>query len=548
MKIGSLSQAFFLFALVLALSWQGAVAAQEAPRVEVGVRPSNVRAGGTFRVTVRVASGSWPEAIDLDAGGEAEVIDYEDRTSTSVGTGSQREHVLERVFALRALQPGVLDRITVSVAFPEAVFEHTVPAVTVTAAPLSWGRVDPSGRVSPRAADGADRSGARGRDVPDGGRAPGAEPVPGYDTRSRDPYGRPSGPYGPSPYGASPYGAPSYGAPPYGGLSPYGSSPYGFSPDPNRYYGSGGNSFGWGQYNRPFDGLPYGEGWAENAVSDPDWPELLPRWYEYQSRVSGDENVALLEVGLTPGQVYVGQQVTLLASASFAPGVGYGPGSRFEFHAAEPSNGWIIEIPPVFTPPVFGMQSALGGEALVFLDAVFPTSPGFLIINPAFLVYSSDGGLRGGPVQDTLIADYLEVQVLSIPQHEAPPGWRGAVGRYQVSAWLARGQVAWGETDLLTVEISGMGYVPALIRPDPGPVWGGGIRPLGERSWVQVRDGVVGGSKRFTWIVAPGEPGAVRIGPVYFSFFDPYIGGFGQVASEELVLDVGSYPGQDIRD
>lgn len=528
-RVGLLSQAIFLCASAFALPWHGAVASQEPPSIEVGVRPSSVRVGGIFRVTVRVAAGSWPDAVELEVSAAAEIIDSEDRTSTRIGIGSQREHVLERVFGVRAVQAGVLDRITVTVAFPGVVLQHTVPAVSVAAAPLDWGGVEPSGAVSPRAADPPDRSGPRSRDVPDGGWAPGARPAPGFDDRFRNPYGGPSSAYGASPYGASPYGA----------------SNYGFGQAPNRY-GSGGNSFGWGPYDRPFGAPSYGGGWAESAASDPDWPQLLPRWDEYRSRVSGDETVALLEVGLTPGQVYVGQQVTLMASASFAPGVGYGPGSRFEFHAPEPSNGWIVEIPPLFTPPVFGAQGALGGEARVFLDAVFPSSPGPLIVNPAFLVYSSGGTIRGGSVQDTLIGEPLEVQVLAIPQHEAPPGWRGAVGRYRVSAWLARSQVEWGETDLLTVEISGTGYVPALVRPDPGPVWGGGIRPLGERSWVQIRDGVVGGSKRFTWVVAPGEPGAVRIGPIYFSFFDPYIGGFGQVATEELILDVGAYPAQDM--
>ncbi len=523
MKLGSLRRAFFLCVPVLALSWHAAVVGQEPPTVEVGVRPSTVRVGGTFQVTVRVASDSWPDAIDLESGDAAEIIDYEDRTSTSVQIGSPTEHVLERTFGLRALQPGVLDRITVTVAFPGVEAEHRVPAVTVATAPLSWRRAAPPDRS--RTADEPDRTGSRERDVLDEGRAPGEEPDPGSDARYNDPYG-------PSPY---------YGIPPYG------TSPYGFGPDPNRY-GSGGNSFGWGRYDRPFGGLPYGEGWAENAELDPEWPQLLPRWDEYRSRVSGDEAVALLEVGLTPAAVYVGQQVTIMASASFASGVGYGPGSRFEFHAAEPSNGWLIEIPPVFTPPVFGTQGALGGEARVFLDAVFPTSPGLLVVDPSFLVYTTDGARRGSSVQDTLLAESIEIQVLAIPEHEAPPDWRGAVGRYRVSAWFARNQVEWGESALLTVEISGAGYVPALLRPDPGPVWGGGIRPLGERSWVQVRDGVVGGNKRFTWLVAPGEPGAVRIGPIYFSFFDPYIGGFGQVATEELVLDVGRYPPQGIRD
>ena len=635
LKGSSLNQAFLLFIYVLAPHWQGELGGQQLPRIEVDVRPSIVRLHETFRVTVRVASDSWPDAVDLEAGGSAEILDYVDRTSTRIGIAFPTERVLERVFELRAVQAGILDGITVTIAFPGQVLKDAVPAVTVAAAPLDWGRAEPSGPVSTRSADRVDPDGPRRRNVADRGRRTGVEPVPESNARVAEPpggppvpygaspYGAPpygpspyggahygpspygaapgpspngaspywpspygaapspygAAPYGPSPYGAapgpspyggspyapspygaspyapSPYGAP-YGAPPYGpspygapygnppygpspyGASPYGASPYGFGQSPNRYGARG--SFGWGTYDGSTGGLSNEGGWAETAAADPEWPQLMPRWDEYRSRVSGVPGVALLEVGLTPERAYVGQQVTLLASASFAPGIGNSAGSGFEFHAAEPSNGWIVALPPVFTPPVFDTQGDLGGEAHVFLEAVFPTDPGLLVVDPSFLVYSSNGSPRGSPARDTLTAEYLEIEVLAIPQPEAPPGWRGAVGRYQVSAWLDATEVNWGESALLTVEISGAGYLPTLVRPDTGPVWGGGIRPLGEASWVQVRDGVVGGSKRFTWVVSPGEPGSVRIGPVHFSFFDPFVGAFGQVTSDELILEVGA--------
>jgi hypothetical protein len=60
---------------------------------------------------------------------------------------------------------------------------------------------------------------------------------------------------------------------------------------------------------------------------------------------------------------------------------------------------------------------------------------------------------------------------------------------------------------------------------------------------VEVRDGVVGGVRTFTWLVVPTEPGPLRIDPILFSFFDPYIGDFGQVASQELMLEITEFPG-----
>jgi hypothetical protein len=59
---------------------------------------------------------------------------------------------------------------------------------------------------------------------------------------------------------------------------------------------------------------------------------------------------------------------------------------------------------------------------------------------------------------------------------------------------------------------------------------------------VEVRDGVVGGVRTFTWLLVPTEPGPLRVGPVLFSYFDPYLGDFAQTASEELILQVTEFP------
>jgi hypothetical protein len=117
------------------------------------------------------------------------------------------------------------------------------------------------------------------------------------------------------------------------------------------------------------------------------------------------------------------------------------------------------------------------------------------------------------------------------------------VGRYRLEAGITPTRLAVGETALLVVRILGAGNVPTVPPPELGPVFGAQVAPGGDHAAVEVRDGVVGGVRTFTWLVVPTEPGPLRIGPVLFSFFDPYLEDFGQVASEEMILEVTELPG-----
>ena len=493
------------------------------PDIQVGVRPDRVRVGSSFTVTVRIVAEGWPEAVELEGGAAAEFVDVVDRSSSQVGADGSVRNVFERSFEFRARAPGVVTLPPVLVDFGGQIHERPVPSVQSSPQGLDWGtpggspRSDRNAEVQP-VPEGVAPTG-RGRDYDATRGAPGGWPGSPQDPTWNS-FGVPPGTPGATP--GVPYGR-GLGQYPSGGYPGYGATG-GYSPA-----GSG----GYGVYGG-FGGLPPGEGWAATAPNDPWWPEIVPELGFYPSTVQDPDGLAQLQTGLSPERVYVGQQATLVATATFPPEARYRMSRDPEFFPAGASDAWVVDVPWAAPAP-----SAVGGrleEAHSFLRAYFPLSPGRLTVEPARLSYSAGAEGVGRPPLDTLVSDALSVEVMPIPEADAPPTWAGAVGRYRINAWVTPARVGWGESALLMVEIAGVGHLPSQPRPDPGPIWGGGLRPMGERAWIEIRDGVVGGVKRFTWLVVPTEPGAIRIGPIFYSFFDPYVGAFGQVLSEELVL------------
>ena len=425
--------------------------------------------------------------------------------------------MLERDFVLRPAAAGTLGALSVRVVAAGDTTLVAVPAVEAVGAPMAWPStaVAPRGRREPDPVrdEGRPPSG-QGRDA-DRERAPQGM-YPGGGAYPAYPGGYPNGAYP----GADPNGA--YGGAP-GGYPNGGTNPY--VPD------------GWGV-------SPIGSDWAATAAGDPWWPELVPVLERYQTAVEDPTGIVRLEAGLTPAPVFEGQQVTLVSTATFAPEAAARFGSSPQLFPPEAGDAWSVDIP--WAPPTPAAAAGRVQEAHTFMRAFFPVGPGTLSVDPVRL--SLQSGPRAGVREDApeLATEPLSVEVRPIPQRDAPPGWNGAVGRYRVRAWVQPGSVGWGESALLTVEVSGAGNVRALRRPDPGAVWGAELRPTGERAVVEVRDGVVGGVKTFSWLVVPVEPGLIRIGPVIFSYFDPWMGTFGQVATDEVGLEsrIGDVPGR----
>ncbi len=383
---------------------------------------------------------------------------------------------------------------------------------------------------------------------------------PGGQGWMPSPYG-PNGGWPLAPPGSAPGLNPQAGmgwpgfAPPGGGGWP------GLIPQPNPYAPQGdpwqGNlgvpgqlapgTAGWGPSLPPLPGGRWpegmGGGWAETATGDPWWPEIVPELFEFSAWTETPGGEASLAAAITPVRAFVGQQVTVVGTAAIQPGGFLNLGGDPEYLPPSPSDFWTVDVPD----PLVATPSASGGgvaQSYTFRRALFPLQSGEYLIPPAKLLLPSPASRPPGVLSwDTLATDPMALSVLPVPQAPDLPGYAGAVGRYRMEAGVTPQRLAVGETALLIVRVLGVGNVNVLPPPEIPPIYGAEIATGGDMAAVEVRDGVVGGVRTFTWLVVPLEPGPIRIGPIIFSFFDPYLGDFGQVVYEELTLEVTEFPG-----
>lgn len=576
---------------------------QEA-EVTVGLRPQAIRVGDVAVLTVRVISREGlPELVDFVPPPGLQLEDYRDRTSSAVGGGSW---VLEREFDLLGQVPGEYALPSIQVVVGGVLTEWPAPDLNVADTPLQWGRrpqerrteaprtrrepdpVVPQGsppstgemtEARPQNQGGYDTWGYPGylfgypgqipgmpwmppMQMPGWGGAQGLYPGYGY---SPVPYG-PNGGWPIAPPGGAPgvgmgwpgqLGYPGSGAYPGSTFPPGGGYPTGaVSPGTGGYPGTGvplngvmqgqGSPYGGGPTLPAIPGgqwpVGMGGGWAETAASDPWWPEIVPELFGYGGWAQAPAGDAALAAGITPVRIFQGQQATLVATATFQPGAFLGQTATPEYIPPAPPDFWVVDLPD---PPVPLPTAAQGGvdQGYTFRRALFPLRAGEYLVPPALLLLPLDGGAGGGIGWDTLAADPLPVSVMPVPQAPGLPGYNGAVGRYRMEAGVTPTRLAVGETALLVVRILGVGNTPSIPRPQIPPLFGAEIAPAGDGAVVEVRDGVVGGVRTFTWLLVPTEPGPLRVDPILFSFFDPYLGDFGQVASQDLILDVTEFPG-----
>ena len=437
---------------ILLLSFDSAMA--QAPRIQSGFRPAEVRAGGRVVLTVRVnAPHESTPAIELVHAPEVDLLDVVDRA---------RAGQWERDFVLMPTGPASESWI-VEVTFGDQVFTEEIEPPVVHPNP-AWVRAAP------------DPPAAQGNGTP-----------PTDPTREGQEWrGGRSGVPDPSGIAGQP-----------------------FVPG----NGSGIEAGGWA----------YAGGWAANAHMDPWWAEVVPEVFAYDVASADPNTGAQIEAALARRTVYVGQQITLLTTVSVPPeGVGY----RTRYWAPAPSA--FVRVPI----GARGHPSLQEGEleyGATFRTAYFPLSPG---------EWSFPTGGLYAPGQAAFNGPDIPLTVLPVPREDAPPGYAGAVGRFQISAGVDPVSLQWGESGMLWIEVRGVGDLRTLPAPVPPRVYGARLTPYRDRLLLEARDGVAGGVKTFLYLITPVEPGPVEIDPVLYPYFDPYVQGFSVLATGEMSIEV----------
>jgi hypothetical protein len=256
----------------------------------------------------------------------------------------------------------------------------------------------------------------------------------------------------------------------------------------------------------------------------------------------------VLRAWLDADTVYVGQQVTLHVEAVFSQEARLRLRRAPEYEPPAPAGFWVHDIADGRAPVTRGTRGDVY-ETQTFRRAFFPISPGRYEIPPARLFYEMRRGILQAPETFTIATDPLPVVVLPVPQEGRPDTFSGAVGRFTVSGTLEPPELAAGDAAVLTIEVHGTGNIKAVPPPPLPELPGVEVFPPTEAAEVEVVDRVVGGQKRFSWVLIPRESGRIPVPEIPYVAFDPHTGEFRsaflqlpdlQVERGSVALDAGS--------
>ncbi|MCP4542343.1 MAG: protein BatD [Chloroflexi bacterium] len=190
-------------------------------------------------------------------------------------------------------------------------------------------------------------------------------------------------------------------------------------------------------------------------------------------------------------------------------------------------------------------QQVAGREYLVteVRRALFATTQGEVAIGPATLSVPGDFFNRGIEMPTNAVA--VDVRPLPV---DAPEGFAGAVGQFEIEAWTEPTESRVNEPVTLYVRVSGVGNVSALPDPTEGaedvlPGWRV-YDPQITTDVGQEGDGIQG-TKLFERPLVPKTDGALTIPPFSLAFFDPAQGAYRHVETAPQVVQVAPGETQD---
>ena len=142
-------------------------------------------------------------------------------------------------------------------------------------------------------------------------------------------------------------------------------------------------------------------------------------------------------------------------------------------------------------------------------------------------------------VERPLSTNRINMQVKSLPQ--APEGYSGAVGHFEVQGSLSSGQVKANEAITYRITVSGSGNLMLIDAPQPQfptafEVYDPQITDNLKRS-----DNGISGSRTYEWILIPRTKGDDTIPAFNFIYFDPTTGQYTtrQVAEQQIAVAKG---------
>ena len=238
---------------------------------------------------------------------------------------------------------------------------------------------------------------------------------------------------------------------------------------------------------------------------------------------------------------YVGQQVLFIWRLYRRPRIADARLDPLEFSGFLAEDlGEVREFETVVNGQTYGVSE--------FRKALFPQEQGELVIPETRLTCQVpvSGRRRGSgimsdffgrPSQTTVLrSDPIPITVRPLP--EAPAGFSGLVGQFEVSGQLSQQEAKVGESVTLTLKVTGRGNVQVIPQP-----------PLPELPTVKIYDDKpavkierkpsgLSGSRTFRKVLVPQVAGDLELPRARLIYFDPEVSGFLTAAVPAMPLRV----------
>lgn len=182
----------------------------------------------------------------------------------------------------------------------------------------------------------------------------------------------------------------------------------------------------------------------------------------------------------------------------------------------------IPVLPEEQAPKALGhttLEGHLYTVKLLRRHALFPLRSGRLTIQPMHLRVANGRSAPSPRESERLTIDVTEPAATG-----RPPGYAlGDVGRMRLSATVTPRETEVGGVVTVEVTLEGTGNLPGALVPPPRKAveW---LPPEQRAAVAPNAEGVVGGSRTFTWVVRAREPGQVDLGEISLPFFDAEAG------------------------
>jgi len=182
---------------------------------------------------------------------------------------------------------------------------------------------------------------------------------------------------------------------------------------------------------------------------------------------------------------------------------------------------------PQTVPGGIAASRQVGGkwyDLFVLHLVAFPLTPSRVTIGPARLQYSVPLAFQFFSQEERykLSSAPATVEVRPLPEAGRGPIFSGAVGRnVQLAQSVTPGHTRQGEAVNAEITVSGEGNV--ALWPQPEIRWPPGLRvyPEASREQVALRDGRLGGSKTFRFLIVPDSAGTMAVPQLRYAYFDP---------------------------